>query len=119
MRAADQSLDRLIAKLETNEPLRFNGAPASWGGKARLVYRSRRLTRRMRRRMITFRLSQIASQHAQDAAGLNLTRAFTPRKDALAAIPEAGTNLARNINRTPGAGARQCSIRLAQGIGEQ
>lgn len=90
MRAADQSLDRLIAKLETNEPLRFNGAPASWGGKARLVYRSRRLTRCMRRRMITFRLSQIASQHAQDAAGLNLTRAFTPRKDALAAIPELG-----------------------------
>ena len=44
----------------------------------------------MRRRMITLRLSQLASQHAQDAGGLDLTRAFTPRKDALAAIPELG-----------------------------
>jgi hypothetical protein len=42
----------------------------------------------MRRRMITLRLSQLASQHAQDAGGLGLTRAFTPRKDALAAIPQ-------------------------------
>jgi hypothetical protein len=88
MRAADQSLDRLISKLETSEPLRLNGAPASWQGKAKLVYRSRRLTQNMRRRMITLRLSQIASQHAQDAGGLTITRAFTPRKDALAAIPE-------------------------------
>ena len=92
MRAADQSLDQLISKLETNEPLRLNGAPASWGGKAQLVYRSRRLTQCMRRRMLTLRLSQLASQHAQDAVavGLKLTRAFTPRKDALAAIPELG-----------------------------
>ena len=90
MRAADQQLDRIIAKLETTKPLRLNGAPASWGGKAQLVYRSRRLTQCMRRRMITLRLSQIASQHAQDAGGLNLTHAFTPRKDALAAIPELG-----------------------------
>ena len=95
MRAADQQLDRIIAKLETTKPLRLNGAPASWGGKAQLVYRSRRLTQCMRRRMITLRLSQIASQHAQDAGGLNLTRAFTPRKDALAAIPELRTSLAR------------------------
>jgi hypothetical protein len=87
-RAADQSLDQLISKLETTEPLRLNGAPASWGGKAQLVYRSRRLTQRMRRSMITLRLSQLGSQHAQAAGGLNLTRAFTPRKDALAAIPE-------------------------------
>ena len=90
MRAADLHLDQLIAKLETSEPLRLNGAPASWGGKAQLVYRSRRLTQRMRRRMITLRLSQLASQHAQDTGGLDLTRAFTPRKDALAAIPELG-----------------------------
>ena len=90
LRAADQQLDQIIAKLETTEPLRLNGAPASWRGKAQLVYRSRRLTQRMRRRMITLRLSQLASQHAQDAGGLNLTRAFTPRKDALAAIPELG-----------------------------
>jgi hypothetical protein len=90
MRAADQSLDRLISKLETGEPLRLNGAPASWGGKAQLVYRRSRLTQCMRRRMITLR--QLASQHAQDAVavGLKLTRAFTPRKDALAAIPELG-----------------------------
>ena len=92
LRAADQQLDRIIAKLETNEPLRFKPAPASWQGKAKLVYRSRRLTQRMRRSMITLRLSQLASQHAPDAVavGLNLTRAFTPRKDALAAIPELG-----------------------------
>ena len=90
MRAADQQLDRIIAKLETTKPLRLNGAPASWGGKAQFVYRSRRLTQCMRRSMITLRLSQIASQHAQDAGGLNLTHAFTPRKDALAAIPELG-----------------------------
>jgi hypothetical protein len=88
LRAADQQLDRIVAKLETGERLRLNGAPASWGGKAQFVYRSRRLIERMRRSMITLRLSQLASQHAQPAGGLNLTRAFTPRKDALAAIPE-------------------------------
>jgi hypothetical protein len=88
LRAADQHLDQIIAKLETNEPLRFKPAPASWQGKARRVYRSRRLTQFMRRRMITLRLSQLASQHAQVTGRLNLTRAFTPRKDALAAIPE-------------------------------
>jgi hypothetical protein len=43
-RAADQSLDRLIARLETTEPLRFKPAPTSLQGKARMVYRSRRLT---------------------------------------------------------------------------
>jgi hypothetical protein len=90
MRAADLHLDQLIAKLETSEPLRLNGAPASWGGKAQRVYNSRRLTERMRRSMVMLRLSQIASQHAQDAGGLDLTRAFTPSKDALAAIPELG-----------------------------
>jgi hypothetical protein len=90
LRAADQSLDRLISKLETSEPLRLNGAPASWGGRAQLVCRSRRLTQRMRRSMITLRLHQLASEHAQDAGSLDLTRAFTPRKDALAVIPELG-----------------------------
>ena len=89
LRAADQQLDGIIAKLETTKPLRLNGAPTSWGGKAQFVYRSRRLTQRMRRSMITLRLSQLASQQANDG-GLNLTRAFTPRKDALAAIPELG-----------------------------
>jgi hypothetical protein len=89
MRAADQSLDQLISKLETNEPLRLNGAPASWGGKAQLVYRSRRLTQCMCRRMITLRLSQLASQQANDG-GLKLTRSFKPRAEALAAIPSLG-----------------------------
>jgi hypothetical protein len=84
LRAADQQLDRIIAKLETTEPLRLNGAPTSWGGKAQLVYRSRRLTQRMRRSMITLRLSQLASQHANADGSLNITRPFTPRKDALA-----------------------------------
>jgi hypothetical protein len=88
MRAADLSLDQLIAKLETPERLSLKPAPKSWRGKAKLVYRSRCLTERMRRIMINLRLSQLASQHAQDAGGLNLTRAFTPRKEALAAIPE-------------------------------
>jgi hypothetical protein len=87
MRAADQSLDQLISKLETAEPLRLNGAPASWGGKAKLVYRSRRLKQRMRRRMITVRLSQLASQQADDG-GLDITRAYKPRAAALAAIPD-------------------------------
>jgi hypothetical protein len=35
MRAADLHLDLLIAKLETREPLRLNGAPASWGRQLR------------------------------------------------------------------------------------
>ena len=43
----------------------------------------------MRRRMITLRLSQLASQQANDG-GLKLTRSFKPRAEALAAIPELG-----------------------------
>jgi hypothetical protein len=74
LRARDQHLDRLIAKLETTAPLRFNGAPASWQGKARLVYRSRRLTRRMRRSMIALRLSQLATQNASGS----LPQSYTP-----------------------------------------
>jgi hypothetical protein len=35
LRAADEQLDRIIAKLETTKPLRLKGAPTSWGGKAR------------------------------------------------------------------------------------
>ena len=45
-------------------------------------------------------------------------RSFKPRAEALAAIPELDS-LARKINRTPGAGARQRSIRPAYGIGER
>ena len=89
LRAADQQLDRIVAKLETGERLRLNEAPASWGGKAQFVYNSRRLTECMRRRMITLRLTQLASQQANDG-GLKLTRSFKPRAEALAAIPELG-----------------------------
>ena len=64
LRAADLHLDRIIGKLETNEPLRFKPAPASWQGKAKRVYRSRRLTMRMQRRMVALRLHQFAGQQA-------------------------------------------------------
>jgi hypothetical protein len=86
-RAQDKHLDQLIAKLETKEPLRLNGAPASWEGKAQRVYNSQRLTEGMRRRMITLRLNQLASQRANDGA-LKLTRAYKPRSEALMVIPE-------------------------------
>ena len=88
LRARDRALDELQAKLETSEPLRFNGAPASWGGRAQQVYRSRRLTQRMRRSMIVLRLNQLASQQARDSGGLDITRAYMPRAAALAAIPD-------------------------------
>jgi hypothetical protein len=67
-RARDKALDRLIAKLETTEPLRFKPAPANWGGKCQFVYGSRRLTVSMRRKLIELRLSQIASQQASSLA---------------------------------------------------
>jgi hypothetical protein len=87
--ASDQKLDELIAKLETTEPLRFKPAPASWQGKAKLVYHSQSLTRAMRRRMISLRLNQLASQYTKDNdIHLKLARAYKPRSDALAAIPE-------------------------------
>jgi hypothetical protein len=88
LRARDRALDELQAKLETTEPLRFNGAPASWGGRARQVYRSRRLTQRMRRTMIVLRLNQLASQQANNIGGLDITRAYKPRGAALATIPD-------------------------------
>lgn len=86
-RAADLQLDQLIAKLETKEPLRLKPAPASWQGRARLVYHGRTLTRAMRRRMIVLRLNQLAIQQANDG-GLKLTRAYKPNSAALTAIPE-------------------------------
>jgi hypothetical protein len=88
MRSADLSLDQLIAKLETPERLSLKPAPKSWRGKAQLVYRSRCLTERMRRRMVVLRLNQLASQHEVGNGALKLTRAYKPRKEALAAIPE-------------------------------
>src|SRR5580704_16195063 len=54
-----------------------------------IVTNSRRLTKRMRRRMITLRLNQLASQQQKtNNDGLKLTRAYKPRSDALTAIPE-------------------------------
>jgi hypothetical protein len=67
-RARDQVLDRLIAKVETNERLRFKPAPANWGGKCQFVYGHRRLTVSMRRRLIELRLAQLASQQARSLA---------------------------------------------------
>jgi hypothetical protein len=66
--ARDKALDRLIAKVETGEPLRFNPTPANWGGRCRFVCRSRPLTVSMRRRLIELRLGQLASQQASSLA---------------------------------------------------
>jgi hypothetical protein len=68
LRAREKILDRLIAKLETSEPLRFKPAPANWGGKCRLVCRSRSLTMSMRRRVVELRLNLLASQQASSLA---------------------------------------------------
>jgi hypothetical protein len=65
-RARDKVLDQLVAKLETNVPLRFKPAPAHWWGKSQIVYNSRSLAQTMRRRMIELRLSQLASQQARE-----------------------------------------------------
>jgi hypothetical protein len=67
-RARDDALDRLIEKVETEQPLRFKPAPASWGGKCKLVYRSRSLTASMRRRLVELRLCQLATQQASSLA---------------------------------------------------
>ncbi len=59
-------------------------------GKAQLVYRSRRLTQRMRRRMITLRLSQLASQQAKRWRPQAHRDPSRPRRGRSAAIPELG-----------------------------
>jgi hypothetical protein len=84
-RASDKRLDEIIAKLETNEPLRFKPAPASWGGKAQLVYRSQRLTNAMRRSMVSLRLNQIAAQH--EGAGLKSYEPFAAAKQLIDVRP--------------------------------
>ena len=66
--ARDQALDRLIAKVETSERLRFKPAPPNWGGKCQLVYGHRRLTMSMRRRLVELRLDQLVSQQASSLA---------------------------------------------------
>jgi hypothetical protein len=85
--ARDQALDRLIAKVETTEPLRFKPAPANWGGKCQLVYRSRSLTWSMRRRLIELRLNQLLSQQSSSLAKDGVTiRTYQPSQAAKQAI---------------------------------
>lgn len=72
-KARDRLLDQLIAKVETSQRLRHKLAPSSWGGKAQLVYHSRRLQEAMRRRMIELRLEQLAYQQDKDCAAANDT----------------------------------------------
>ena len=86
LRARDQKLDELIAKLEAAEPLRFNPAPKHWRGRARLVSNSRRLTARMRRSMVVCRLNQLASQQAAKQGDDGLLRAYQPLTEAARAI---------------------------------
>ena len=81
--AREKVLDRLIAKLKRTEPLRFKPAPANWGGKCKLVCRSRSLTVSMRRRLIEFRLGQLASQQASSLAKDGDTlRTYQPTQSA-------------------------------------
>jgi hypothetical protein len=65
-RARDKRLDEIIAKLETNEPLRFKPAPQGWWGRKQVLSHSRGLTHTMRRSMVSLRLGQLASQQAKD-----------------------------------------------------
>jgi hypothetical protein len=82
-RARDKVLDRLIAKVETNERLRFKPAPANWGGKCQFVYGHRRLTVSMRRRLIELRLARLASQQASSLAEDGDTlRTYQPTAEA-------------------------------------
>ena len=84
--AADKRLDQIIAKLETNEPLRLK-TPKSWQGKAQRTYNSRNLAYAMQRSMISLRLNQLAIQQANEGK-LAITRAYKPHSSALAVIPE-------------------------------
>ena len=83
LRARDQKLDELIAKLDaTTGPLRFNPAPKHWRGRARLVSNSRALALRMRRAMIVCRINQLASQQAAKQGDDGLLRAYQPLAEA-------------------------------------
>ena len=87
LRARDQKLDELIAKLDaTTGPLRFNPAPKHWRGRARLVSNSRRLTARMRRSLIFCRLAMLATQQAAKKGDDGLLCAYQQRADAARAI---------------------------------
>jgi hypothetical protein len=82
LRARDQKLDELIAKLDATTGLRFNPAPKHWRGRARLVSNSRRLTARMRRSLIFCRLAMLASPQAAKQGDDGLLRAYQPRTEA-------------------------------------
>ena len=66
LQASDRQLDQLIAKLESTERLTLK--PQPFKGRAAIVYGSRRLTERMRRRMVALRLNQLATQQASSRA---------------------------------------------------
>jgi hypothetical protein len=87
-RCQDEHLNQIIAKLETDKPLKFKPAPKAWRGRLRIMRSSIRLTERMRRNMVQLRLNQLASQQAKANGGLSLTKAYMPRSHALAVIPE-------------------------------
>jgi hypothetical protein len=87
LRACDQKLDELIAKLDaTTGPLRYNPAPKHWRGRARLVSNSHKLTTRMRRSLIVCRLTQLATQQAAKQGDDGLLRAYQPLAEAARAI---------------------------------
>jgi hypothetical protein len=82
-KARDRLLDALIAKVETNESLRYKPSPAHWRGKAQHVYRSHRLQEAMRRRLIELRLEQLATQQASERAfDDDALKTYRPSADA-------------------------------------
>lgn len=104
--ACDRRLDQIIAKLETKTPLWLKPPPASWGGRAQQVYRSRNLTKIMRRRMISLRLDQLASQQAK--SGRSQIKTHQPLADARSLID------VKPIWRAPTAEALQQALDHAQ-----
>jgi hypothetical protein len=85
-KAQDRLLDELIAKVETNTPLRLKPTPAHWRGRTGIVYNSQRLRQAMRRRLISLRLHQLGEQQATSRANEDdvlTTRRPTPEASAL------------------------------------
>ena len=82
LRARDQKLDELIAKLDTAVSLRINPAPKHWRGRARLVANSRSLANSMRRNLIALRLNALATQQAAKQGDDGLLRAYQPLAEA-------------------------------------
>src|SRR5215472_1566692 len=75
--ACDAKLDQLIAKVQSTERLRLKPDKTAWG-RAKFLRTSQRLTDRMRKRMITLRLHQLASQQF----GGERAAAYLPIADA-------------------------------------